>query len=66
MFNKKVYKMNQLLRYSGIIAILAGVVVLGLYHSNVMTGNGTLVTAGTLMLLGLLGYIFLNKIYHED
>lgn len=58
--------MSQLMRYLGIIVILIGVVILGLYYFNVMTGNGTLMTAGTLMVLGLIGHIILNKIYYEE
>jgi hypothetical protein len=54
------------MRYLGIIVILIGVVILGLYYFNVMTGNGTLMTAGTLMVLGLIGHIILNKIYYEE
>ncbi len=58
--------MNQLMRYLGIITILLGVVVLGLYHVDVMTGNGTLITAGVIMVLGLIGHIILNKAYYEE
>ena len=54
------------MRYLGIVAILIGVVFLGLYHSNIMTGNGTLMAAGALMLVGLIGHIFLNKIFYEE
>jgi len=58
--------MSQVMRYLGIVAILIGVVFLGLYHSNIMTGNGTLMAAGALMLVGLIGHIFLNKIFYEE
>ena len=58
--------MSQLMRYLGIIAILIGVVMLGLYYFHIMTGNGTLMGAGAIMVLGLIGHIILNKIYVED
>jgi len=54
------------MRYLGIVAILIGVVILGLYYFHIMTGNGTLVAGGACMVLGLIGYIILNKIFHED
>ncbi len=57
--------MNQLMRYLGIIAVLVGVIILGLYYLGVMTGNGTLITAGIIMVLGLIGHIILNKIFVE-
>jgi len=52
--------------YLGIVAILIGVVMLGLYYFNIMTGNGTLFGAGAMMVLGLIGHIVLNKIYMEE
>ena len=58
--------MNRLMPYLGIIAILIGVVMLGLYYFNIMTGNGTLLGAGAIMTLGLIGHIVLNKMYFED
>jgi hypothetical protein len=54
---------NKLMQYLGIIAILLGVVVLGLYYVNILTGNGTLMTAFALMWLGLIGHIILNKFF---
>ena len=58
--------MNRLMPYLGIVAILIGVVMLGLYYFNIMTGNGTLFGAGAMMVLGLIGHIVLNKIYMEE
>jgi len=57
---------NKLMQYLGIIAILAGVVVLGLYYVHILNGNGILMTALILMVLGLIGHIILNKIFLEE
>ena len=54
------------MRYLGIIIILIGVLVLGLYAFSVIGGNGALVTAGVIMVIGLLAHIFLNKRFLED
>ena len=53
--------MSKLKQYIGIIAVLLGVVILGLYHFNVMSGNETLVLAAVVMVIGVIGHIVLNK-----
>ena len=58
--------MGKIMRYAGIITILIGVGILGLYYIHVLNSNGALMTAGGVMVLGLIGHIILNKIFLED
>jgi hypothetical protein len=58
--------MSKLMQYVGIVVILLGVFILGLYYFQVITGNGVLMTAAIVMVLGLIGHIILNKIFLED
>lgn len=53
--------MNQLMQYVGIIIILIGVVILGLYYINVFNSNGILITAAVVMVGGLIAQIFLTR-----
>ena len=53
--------MSKLKQHIGIIAVLLGVVILGLYHFNVMSGNETLMLAAVVMIFGVVGHIILNK-----
>ena len=54
--------MSKLTQYIGIMAVLLGVVILGLYHFKVMTGNSTLMFAAIIMILGVIGHIILNRV----
>ncbi len=54
------------MRYVGLMLILIGVLVLGLYYFGVFNSNGALLTAAILMVVGLIGHIISNKIFLED
>jgi len=54
------------MRYVGLVLILIGVLVLGLYYFAVFNSNGALLTAAILMVVGLIGHIIANKIFLED
>ncbi|MCK9155650.1 MAG: hypothetical protein M0P12_06030 [Paludibacteraceae bacterium] len=58
--------MNHIMRYVGLVLILIGVLVLGLYYFAVFNSNGALLTAAILMVVGLIGHIIANKIFLED
>ena len=55
--------MKILLKYSGIVLIIAAVVLIGLYIFFNMVSNTVLVVSGALLIFGLLGYIYTNKIF---
>lgn len=57
--------MNKILGYAGIIIILLGVLFLGLHHLDVIKGNGSLVVAAILFVVGLGVHIFCNKRLEE-
>ncbi len=58
--------MDKLLRYSGIIIILLGVICLMLQFFGVITGNGILATAAILFIVGLAAHIIVNKYFVND
>lgn len=53
--------MKEILKYLGVLVMLIGVVVLALYHFGDYPGNGLLITAGVLVVVGAAGHILLNK-----
>ncbi len=52
--------MNTFLKYLGVLLVLCGVICLAIYYFAV-PANALLVTALVLEILGILGYIFINK-----
>jgi len=55
-------QLHQLIRYSGIIAIFAGVLILVMHYFKIMHGNGALVIAGAVMVAGVVGHVVVSKI----
>jgi len=58
--------MNHIMRYLGLVLILLGVIVLGVYYMGAFTSNGALLFAAILMVAGLIGHIVVNKLFQED
>lgn len=58
--------MNHIMRYLGLMLILLGVVVLGVYYMGVFNSNGALLSSAILMVVGLVGHIVVNKLFQED
>ena len=56
--------MKQLLKYSGIILIIIAVILLGIYMYKGLVSNALLVVSAALLVVGLLGYIVVNKLIH--
>lgn len=52
--------MKSLIKYSGAIVVLLGILCLIIYHFSVHT-NGLLVLALVLEVVGILGYIIINR-----
>ncbi len=55
--------MKDLLKYLGVLLILIGVVILGIYAFQSMINNVLLVVAGLFLVGGVAAYIVFNRIY---
>ena len=53
--------MNNLLKNLGSILVLIGVVLLAIYFFTQSNSNNFLISAGVIMIIGLVAHIFLNK-----
>lgn len=54
--------MNQFLKYSGVLLILFGVIILGIYAYRSLVSNTLLIVSALLLIGGLAIHIILNKI----
>jgi hypothetical protein len=54
--------MKQLLKYSGVLLIIIAAILLGLNIFLDKNSNAILVVSGALLVVGLMGYIFTNKL----
>ncbi len=52
---------NEILKYLGIVVILVGVALLAVYHFSKYPGNGLLISAGIVIVVGAIGHVLLNK-----
>lgn len=53
--------MNELVKFLGVILILIGVIIFVVYSQTMGAGNMYLVAGTTLVLVGLIAHILLNK-----
>lgn len=58
--------MGKIMRYLGIVVVLLGALVLMLHFFGIFSSNTALATAAILMILGVVVYVVLNKIFVND
>lgn len=55
--------MNAIIKYSGVLLVFIGVVILGVYSAHPTVSNTPLVSSLLLMIGGMIIYIVLNKLF---
>ncbi len=58
--------MGKFMRYLGIMIELVGVIILAMYFWGIFESNAALLTAGFILVGGVIAHVILNKVFLED